>query len=225
MNNMLQPRLDILPPAQRNLWPLLGPATSLGFVLYGGTAIALRLGHRQSVDFDFFTERPLDRRAIRDAFPFAGDAQVLQDRPDTLTLLVAAGAAGQDFVRVSFFGGMRFGRVGNPEITADGVLQVASMDDMMATKLKVILQRIEAKDYYDISSLIGAGVELPRGLAAARAMFGPEFQPAESLKALVYFKGGDLHTLAGKEKERLVLAAAQVRDLPPVAILSSHLTL
>lgn len=32
----------------------------LGFALYGGTAIALRLGHRTSVDFDFFNDRPLD---------------------------------------------------------------------------------------------------------------------------------------------------------------------
>lgn len=52
--------MDILPMAQRRLWPQLGNAPKLGFVLYGGTAIALRLGHRDSVDFDFFSERPLD---------------------------------------------------------------------------------------------------------------------------------------------------------------------
>lgn len=47
------PRLDILPPAQRSLWPHLAQVPG-HFVLYGGTAIALHLGHRQSVDFDFF---------------------------------------------------------------------------------------------------------------------------------------------------------------------------
>ncbi|MDF1482816.1 nucleotidyl transferase AbiEii/AbiGii toxin family protein [Extensimonas sp. H3M7-6] len=35
----------------------LRPAPAMGFALYGGTAIALRLGHRQSVDFDFFQPR------------------------------------------------------------------------------------------------------------------------------------------------------------------------
>ncbi|WP_373321508.1 nucleotidyl transferase AbiEii/AbiGii toxin family protein [Rivihabitans pingtungensis] len=40
---------------------MLAQASKLGFVLYGGTAIALRLGHRESVDFDFFSDRPLDR--------------------------------------------------------------------------------------------------------------------------------------------------------------------
>ena len=60
------PHLDILPPAQRELWPLLGASSTLGFVLYGGTAIALRQGHRPSVDFDFFSESPLDKDALRD---------------------------------------------------------------------------------------------------------------------------------------------------------------
>jgi hypothetical protein len=48
-----EPRLDILPPAQKRLWPELS-ATPEAFTLYGGTAIGLRLGHRTSVDFDFF---------------------------------------------------------------------------------------------------------------------------------------------------------------------------
>ena len=47
------PRLDILPPSQRRLWDELS-AVPVEFVLYGGTAIALHLGHRESVDFDFF---------------------------------------------------------------------------------------------------------------------------------------------------------------------------
>jgi hypothetical protein len=46
-----------LPIAQQHLWQELRPARDLGFVLYGGTAIALRLGHRPSVDFDFFTDQ------------------------------------------------------------------------------------------------------------------------------------------------------------------------
>jgi hypothetical protein len=38
------PRVDVLPASQRRLWEELG-ATPPHFVLYGGTAIALRLGH------------------------------------------------------------------------------------------------------------------------------------------------------------------------------------
>lgn len=49
----MQPRLDILPAQQRSLWPELA-AVPRRFILYGGTAIALQLGHRVSIDFDFF---------------------------------------------------------------------------------------------------------------------------------------------------------------------------
>nr|WP_228579864.1 nucleotidyl transferase AbiEii/AbiGii toxin family protein [Acidiferrobacter thiooxydans] len=101
---------------------------------------------------------------------------------------------------------------------------MASLEDLMATKLKVILQRAEAKDYRDIAVMIDAGVSVAHGLATARLIFGPAFQPSESLKALVYFEDGDLHTLTVTEKSALINAVAAVGDLPRVALLSRQLT-
>jgi hypothetical protein len=46
------PRMDILPPAQRELWLALA-AVPPEFVLDRGTALALHLGRRESVDFDY----------------------------------------------------------------------------------------------------------------------------------------------------------------------------
>jgi hypothetical protein len=69
------PRLDILPPAQRRLWNELA-AIPAEFVLYGGTAIALHLGHRASVDFDFFGDRPLDPSKLTLAIPLLAAATV-----------------------------------------------------------------------------------------------------------------------------------------------------
>lgn len=224
MSDSFEPCLAILPPAQQQLWPELRKAADLGFVLYGGTAVALRLGHRASVDFDFFSEKPLDREAIQAAFPFVGRSTALQDERNTLSVLAPFSDAERSHVKVSFFGTIGFGRVGQPDFTTDRVLQVASLDDLMATKVKVILQRAEAKDYSDIAVMLKAGVSLPRGLAAARAIFGPNFQPSESLKALVYFSDGDLHTLSMDEKNRLVKAVSAVRELPEVAVLSKQLT-
>lgn len=224
MRAALKPQLTILPPAQRKLWPELLKAPELGFVLYGGTAIALRLGHRRSVDFDFFSDQPLNREAIESAFPFLARATVLQEERQTLSVVVPYGDAEHSHVKVSFFGTINIGRVGQPDITKDGVLQVASLDDLMATKLKVILQRAEAKDYQDIAAMIRAKVSLARGLAAARTLFGPHFQPSESLKALVYFRDGDLHTLDPKDKQTLIRAAAAVRELPDVPVVATTLT-
>ncbi|MHB8253840.1 MAG: nucleotidyl transferase AbiEii/AbiGii toxin family protein [Acidiferrobacter sp.] len=136
--------------------------------MYGGTAIALHLGHRPSVDFDFFSEKPLDREAIRAAFPFMALSTTLQDERNTLTALIRYGDTEHNHVKVSFFGSIGCGRVGRPDLTEDGVLQVASLNDLMATNVKVVLQEAEAKDYRDIAVMIKAGVSLPRGLAAAR---------------------------------------------------------
>lgn len=216
--------MEVLPPAQQRLWPELRPAAGLGFVLYGGTAIALRLGHRTSVDFDFFSEQPLDREALIAAMPFLARSTSIQDKGNAWSLLVPCGDSGQDRVKLSLFGAIGFGRVGVPDITADGVLQVASLRDLMATKLKVILQRAEAKDYLDIAAMIGADASLTDGLAAARALFGPVFQPSESLKALVYFGDGDLKTLPSAVKATLVESASTVRDLPEAVVLSRTLT-
>lgn len=220
-----RPHMEILPDHQKRLWPELAASIPLGLVLYGGTAIALRLGHRQSVDFDFFTEKPLDKAMLRDIFPFLNRATVLEDQANALTVLAPDGTAGGAQVKVSFFGTIDFGRVDKPDITSDGILLIAGLNDLMATKVKVILQRIEAKDYRDIAAMIRGGVSLPKGLAAARQLYGHSFQPSESLKAMTYFEGGDLYTLTRGEREILIEAAAAVRELPPVGILSRRLGL
>jgi hypothetical protein len=88
MSGAFKPCLHMLPPAQQRLWPELGRTAELGFALYGGTAIALHLGHRFSVDFDFFSEKPLDRDAIQAAFRFMPQSTVLQDERNTVSVLV-----------------------------------------------------------------------------------------------------------------------------------------
>ena len=66
---MFAPNLSILPEPQRLLWSELRD-TAPSFVLYGGTALALRLGHRQSQDFDFFSSRPFRADSLRESIPF-----------------------------------------------------------------------------------------------------------------------------------------------------------
>ena len=214
----LVPQFGKLSAAQRRLWPRLRPAVPLGFVLYGGTAVSLHLGHRRSVDFDFFTDRSVDAGAIRATFSFAPRARTLQEQKDTLVVLVAG-------VKLSFFRQMRFGRVGDPLLTTDGVAEVASLDDLLAHKLKVILQRAEKKDYADIVAILRAGIPLARGLAAARLFYGAAFQPAESLKALTFFKDGDLHRLPREDRRVLIAAAASFDDLTRVTLRSRRLAI
>jgi hypothetical protein len=194
-------------------------------VLYGGTAIALRLGHRPSVDYDFFRRDELPSRDIlTKALPFLAQSKILQEQKNTLNVLATPLGDPEKTVNVSLFGGIDFGRVGTPQLTNDGLVEVASLDDLMSTKLKVIMQRVLAKDYRDVATLVRAGVDLPRGLAAAEQMYGPAFQPSESLKALTYFQGGDLAELSQEDRETLVEAVQRVRELPEVTLISRNLS-
>jgi hypothetical protein len=215
----LEPKLGVLPAAQKEIWTSLAPARVLDFVLYGGTAIALQLGHRESQDFDFFRSDPLDKDQIRAKFGFILDAAVLQDTPDTLIVLAKMPSGS---VKVSFFGGIGLGRVKDPLQTCDGTLLVASLDDLMATKLKATLDRAEAKDYRDIAEMIAAGVSLPAGLSAFRQMFGGE--PAQVLRAIGYFGDGDLTALSGADREVLRNARDGIGNLPDVRLKSGSLT-
>ena len=215
---MRQTRTDILPEAQRRLLPRLSPLRQLGWVLYGGTAIALQLGHRTSVDFDFFNDRALDRDALRSALPWLDVASVLQEEPRTWTLLAPSE---DEMVKLSFFGDLGFGRVGTPLSIGEGLL-LASLDDLLGHKLKVLLQRVEAKDYRDIAAMLKAGQDLRRGLAAAMALF-PNFPSCEAIKALTYFEGSDVVCLTADERALLVACAEQVRKPKALKVVSTRL--
>ncbi len=199
-----QPRLDILPPPQRRLWDEMSsiPAT---FTLYGGTAIALHLGHRTSVDFDFFGSESFDPRALAAAFPLLRGARLTQIEPQTLSAIVDRDGP----VKVSFFGLPGFPRLTPPLLTANGV-HVASLLDLAGTKASVVQVRAEAKDYFDLDALLGAGVDLPHALAAGRALYREGFAPQATLKALSYFEDGDLRTLPDATRKRLTDAVRAV---------------
>jgi hypothetical protein len=207
----LEPKLDVLPSAQREIWPSLAPAPQLNFVLYGGTAIVLHLGHRESLDFDFFRSDPLDKDQIRAKFQFVRGADVLQDAPETLAVLAKMPSGP---VKISFYGGIGFGRINDPLRTCDGTLLVASLEDLMATKLKATLDRAEAKDYPDIAEMISAGVSLAAGLSAFKQMFDGE--PAQVLRSIGYFGDGDLNTLSTADRDVLCRARDRFDRLPEI---------
>ena len=139
-----QPDLSILPPEQLALWPKLS-AVPEHYVLYGGTAIALRLGHRQSVDFDFFTNEPFSPDQLVREMPFLGHGQRLQSQPNTLTVSLV----GEESVGVSFLGDLKLGRVGVPQQCRDNGIWIADLLDLAATKMAAVQNRAEKKDYLD----------------------------------------------------------------------------
>lgn len=193
----------MLPAPQRALWPELA-ATPGAFTLYGGTALVLRIGHRTSVDFDFFSNASFDPDHLASRVPYLRDAERLQVASDTLTCRVDRGGP----VLVSFFGGLRLGQVAAPEQVRDMPLHVASLLDLAGTKAAVVQKRAEGRDYLDIDTLLQQGIDLPTVLAAGIVVYGRTFNPLITLKALSYFD--DVPTLPADVRARLGKAVEAV---------------
>lgn len=212
---MFEPKLEILPAAQRTLWSELS-AIPAEFVLCDGTAIAVQLGHRQSVDFDFCSSRAFDPVQLYSSVPLLDGSTVLQQAANTLTCRVERG----DPVIVSFFGVPTLRRVAAPLIANDNRLRIASLLDLAGMKAAVVQQRAEAKDYIDLHALLETGIGLPAALAAAGVIFGERFNPQLTLKALSLFGDGDLPSLPGSVQERIIRAVRSV-DLDRLPVLSA----
>jgi len=86
----------------------------------------------------------------------------------------------------------------------------------LATKLKAILDRAEAKDYLDISAMLSAGISLERALGAFTKMYGKD--PGLALRAIGYFKDGDLPSLPETDRDILRAARDGVAEIPDVSI-------
>lgn len=171
-------REEVLPDVQRQVLHAIAPvARDLGLYLGGGTAIALQVGHRRSIDFDWFTEAPtLDMDRAADAFrTLQGFALELRDQG---TLIGAVNG-----VRVACFE-YRYPRL--ESLVEDGGVRLASLLDLAAMKLLAIAQRGSRKDFVDVHVLLDHGLALPQMLAAFQRKFDVASRMS-ALRGLVYF--------------------------------------
>ena len=212
-NDVFIPCLDILPKQQKALWPELSDVPD-SFVLYGGTAIALQLGHRESIDFDFFGSESFDPDTLLASLPFLQNCRVIQRQQNTLTAIVNRGSD----VLLSFFGLPTIRPVKKPLRTCDNKIKVASLIDLAGMKVSVIQKRAEWKDYTDIAALLDHGISLDLALAAGKAIYGDQFNPQITLKALAYFD--DVKGVTEQVKKRIQNAVRNVdlRQLPEIEV-------
>ena len=217
MASDFDPNLSILEAPQRELWDELREVPE-PFVLYGGTALALRLGHRVSVDFDFFSSEQFDSDTLYHQIGFLAGSQTVQKGPNTITCLVDRKGP----VKVSFFGVPSISLLQTPSIAQSNGVRVASLLDLAGTKAAVVQKRAEAKDYIDIDTLIAhGGISLSQCLVAAKLIYGAAFNPLNTLKALSFYGDGNLQTLKQSVRDRLAAAVRQV-DLDTLPELHLH---
>lgn len=154
------------------------------FYLAGGTALALRLGHRRSVDLDFFSETDQVTRASRQEIlhalgPLA--PQALEDVDGNLLLQVSG-------LHVGFFS---YGYpLLDPTDSVEGIA-VASLVDVGLMKLDALITRGSRKDFYDVYVIVQQ-IPLAELLALAQSKY-PYVRDFElmAVESLVLFDNAD----------------------------------
>lgn len=164
-------RIDILPLFQ---------SFKNDFYLAGGTSLALQIGHRDSVDFDFFIEKDLNTGKLFEELRkiFEGHKLLkIQEETNTLTVLIDSS------IKVSFFT-YRYKLI--DKIISDENFTFASVADIGCMKLSAITGRATSKDYIDLYFILKQ-LSLPDLLDKVRKKY-PELDQNLILKSLVYFE-------------------------------------
>jgi len=177
-NILDQKRLDLL-PFFKNF--------KKDFYLGGGTGLALQIGHRDSIDFDFFKEGEIEtQKLFNDLEEFFGKHHLLkvQEERNTLGLIV------DDSIRLSFFG-YKYKLI--KELVDEENLKLASVEDIGCMKLSAITGRASSKDYIDLYYIF-QNISLSDLLERSSEKF-PDLDRNLILKSLVYFKDVSLEPI------------------------------
>ncbi len=114
------------------------------FYLAGGTGLALQIGHRDSVDFDFFSNNSFDpNKLIKRLSSIFGHTlfTVTQIEKNTLSILL------NSEIKISF---MTYDYPLLNSLIMTEFLNIASIPDIACMKLSTIMQRSALKDYIDL---------------------------------------------------------------------------
>lgn len=168
---------NILDKNRQRLLPKLAPFKDR-FYLAGGTALALQIGHRKSIDFDFFTEKKFNETRLKlellDIFKNE-KVVMIQEAWQTIEIMVNG-------VKLSFF------YLPYPLLEKtlnDKNLRLASIVDIGCMKLNTIISRSVNKDFVDLYYIFKQ-VSLSQLLQKAKEKM-PELNENLVLKSLVYF--------------------------------------
>ncbi|MDD2916277.1 MAG: nucleotidyl transferase AbiEii/AbiGii toxin family protein [Candidatus Gracilibacteria bacterium] len=169
--------LEILSPEQIDLFRLLAESRKRSFYMVGGTAIALHLGHRKSIDFDLFRRKN-----------FKGNtAQTILDASKTRWQILHIHEEGQytgviHDVKVTFFY-YPFDIDAVEDI--EQVIKIPSLLTLAAMKAYAMGRRAKWKDYVDLYFIIRDHYTIREISAHAQAIF-PTFQSAQFIEQLAY---------------------------------------
>jgi predicted nucleotidyltransferase component of viral defense system len=117
------------------------------FALVGGTALALRYGHRISIDLDLFSSDSFDNEKIMDVLEREFPGNRYTGRQNEIGVFAYI-----DDIKVDLVNYSRHPVIGKIEIE-EGV-RILSDKDLIAMKVNAILRRAVKKDFWDIAELL-----------------------------------------------------------------------
>jgi hypothetical protein len=164
----------VVPEATARTWLAIADALPAGAYLAGGTAVAVHLHHRVSRDLDFFLREPVDLEALAEILAARGSlvVQQLEDEPGRQTLNVLLDATRLQFLEASSL------RLLEP-LHRVARVAVAGLGDLLAMKLKVVCDRGELRDYFDLLTIERQGHRrVEEGIALALEKYRPTAGPA-----------------------------------------------
>lgn len=133
---------DILTEEQQSILEILKrrPFINL-FYLAGGTGLALHLGHRRSLDFDFFTQTEFQASHLLSQIQQVEKVLVAREAKDTLTIDLRG-------TQTCFF---KYDYpLLRPLLTFKQTLKIADIPDIAAMKLSAVSGRGSKKDFIDL---------------------------------------------------------------------------
>lgn len=172
---------DILDKKRQALLPKIAFLKDAGFYLAGGTALALQIRHRLSVDFDFYNQKKFDSAEIYHLFQAQKLKSLLLDAMSDNTLILEANG-----IASSFF---YYGYPLLKPLVISKHIKLASLEDIAAMKLIAIIQRGVKRDFIDLYFL-AEELGLENIMALTKRKYAG-FNRYLACQALVYFNDAD----------------------------------
>jgi len=172
----------LLPDDTAKAWAELAPQLPEPLYLGGGTGVAVHLRHRESRDLDFFSHQDVDlerlKKKLEKLGPFASTFE------DERTLKGLYGAT-----KLEFFVAPSVRQLAAPRMVAG--LRIGDLRDLMAMKIKVLAERGEARDYFDVKTIdeIG-GISMEEGIELYLERY--HVDPSSGVLRHLYLAMGDL---------------------------------
>ena len=169
---------EILTKEQEELLPLIKKFYK-DFGLVGGTAIALHIGHRESIDFDFFSSNKFDAFNIKKRIMnFKTIDKTIVSKSYEFTFLLNG-------VKITFF---HYPFKVDCEIDFNRTLKMPSLLTLAAMKAYALGRRAKWKDYVDLYFIMKDFHSLQEIIKQAKKIFGDEFNEKIFRTQLSYFE-------------------------------------